>query len=113
MITLSKIYKNYDNLKVLKDVNLHVAKGEIYGLIGKNGAGKTTIFKIILGLTEFESGTLCIAGSKKKTELPQKRKKIGFFIGNNFYDYLTAEENLHYYRPVSYTHLTLPTKLEV
>lgn len=98
MITLSKIYKNYDNLKVLKDVNLHVAKGEIYGLIGKNGAGKTTIFKIILGLTEFESGTLCIAGSKKKTELPQKRKKIGFFIGNNFYDYLTAEENLHYYR---------------
>ena len=47
MITLSKIYKNYDNLKVLKDVNLHVAKGEIYGLIGKNGAGKTTIFKII------------------------------------------------------------------
>lgn len=35
MITLSKIYKNYDNLKVLKDVNLHVAKGEIYGLIGK------------------------------------------------------------------------------
>lgn len=98
MITLSKIYKNYDNLRVLKDVNLHVAKGEIYGLIGKNGAGKTTIFKIILGLTEFESGTLCIAGSKKKTELPQKRKKIGFFIGNNFYDYLTAEENLHYYR---------------
>lgn len=79
MITLSKIYKNYDNLKVLKDVNLHVAKGEIYGLIGKNGAGKTTIFKIILGLTEFESGTLCIAGSKKKTELPQKRKKNRFF----------------------------------
>ena len=97
-IVIVNIENMYDNLKVLKDVNLHVAKGEIYGLIGKNGAGKTTIFKIILGLTEFESGTLCIAGSKKKTELPQKRKKIGFFIGNNFYDYLTAEENLHYYR---------------
>ena len=49
MITLSHIHKNYGNFEVLKDVNLHVNKGEIYGLIGKNGAGKTTIFKIILG----------------------------------------------------------------
>ena len=46
MITLSKIYKNYDNLKVLKDVNLHVAKGEIYGLIGKMVPGRQRFLKL-------------------------------------------------------------------
>ena len=98
MIQLSQIQKNYGNFEVLKDVNLHVEKGEIYGLIGKNGAGKTTIFKIILGLTEYNGGTLSINHSKKNSELQNSRKKIGFFIGKNFFDYLTAEENLHYYR---------------
>lgn len=98
MITLSHIHKNYGNFEVLKDVNLHVDTGEIYGLIGKNGAGKTTIFKIILGLTTFESGTLSIAGSKTASNLRNERKKVGFFIGKNFFDYLNAEENLHYYR---------------
>lgn len=98
MITLSHIPKSYDDFQVLKDVNLTVNKGEIYGLIGKNGAGKTTIFKIILGLTDFESGTLSIAGSQSDSALQNKRKKIGFFIGKNFFDYMNAEENLHYYR---------------
>lgn len=98
MITLSHIHKSYGDYKVLKDVNLTVKKGEIYGLIGKNGAGKTTIFKIILGLTSFESGDLSIADSKSKKDLQNKRKKVGFFIGKNFFDYMTAEENLHYYR---------------
>lgn len=98
MITLLHVHKSYGKFEVLKDVNLHVNKGEIYGLIGKNGAGKTTIFKIILGLTAFESGTLSIAGGKTTADLQNKRKKVGFFIGKNFFDYLSAEENLHYYR---------------
>lgn len=98
MISLQNIHKNYGTHPVLEDVNLTVHKGEIYGLIGKNGAGKTTIFKIILGLTEFEKGKLSIAGSKSQSTLSQSRKKIGFFIGKNFFDYLTARENLEYYR---------------
>lgn len=64
----------------------------------KNGAGKTTIFKIILGLTVFENGRLSIAGKSIKADLESGRKKIGFFIGKNFFDYLTARENLEYYR---------------
>ncbi len=97
MITLSHIDKNYGKVQVLKDVNLHVNKGEIYGLVGKNGAGKTTIFKIILGLTTFEKGELAIDDSKSTTELQENRKKIGFFIGKTFFDYLSAQENLDYY----------------
>ena len=98
MISLCGIQKSYGSHQVLEDVNLTVRQGEIYGLIGKNGAGKTTIFKIILGLTMFESGRLSIAGKSTKADLESGRKKIGFFIGKNFFDYLTAEENLEYYR---------------
>ena len=98
MISLRNIQKSYWSHQVLRGVNLTVRQGEIYGLIGKNGSGKTTIFKIILGLTEFENGLLSIAGKSTKAELSNSRKKIGFFIGKNFFDYLTAAENLEYYR---------------
>jgi ABC-2 type transport system ATP-binding protein len=98
MISLHDIQKSYGSHQVLKNVDLTVRQGEIYGLIEKNGAGKTTIFKIILGLTMFESGRLSIAGKSTKADLESGRKKIGFFIGKNFFDYLTAKENLDYYR---------------
>ncbi|MEE0435306.1 MAG: ATP-binding cassette domain-containing protein [Peptococcaceae bacterium] len=98
MISLCHIDKKYGTQQVLEDVNLTIQKGDIYGLIGKNGAGKTTIFKMILGLTNFESGQLSIFGSDSKAALSAGRKHIGFFIGKNFFDYLTARENLDYYR---------------
>ncbi len=98
MISLHDIQKSYGSHQVLKNVDLTVRQGEIYGLIGKNGAGKTTIFKIILGLTDFENGRLSIAGKCAKADLGNGRKKIGLFIGKNFFDYLTAKENLEYYR---------------
>lgn len=62
MISLHDIQKSYGSHQVLKNVDLTIRQGEIYGLIGKNGAGKTTIFNIILGLTDFENGRLSIAG---------------------------------------------------
>ena len=76
---------------------MQVNRGDIYGLVGKNGAGKTTIFKMILGLSEFSQGTVSIAGSKGKKQLMESRKKIGFFVGSNFYDYLSGRDNLEYY----------------
>lgn len=57
IISLEKVEKSYGKFKVLKNVNLEINKGEIYGLVGKNGAGKTTIFKIILGLSDFQDGS--------------------------------------------------------
>ena len=104
MISLHNIQKSYGPHLVLEDVNLTIQKGEIYGLIGKNGAGKTTIFKIILGLTEFENGQLSIIGKSTKKDIESSRKKIGFFIGKNFFDYLTAKENLEYYRQMKGIH---------
>lgn len=97
VIRLEGVEKSYGRHHVLKGVTMQVNKGDIYGLVGKNGAGKTTIFKMILGLSEFTTGTVSIAGSNTKKELYLNRRKIGFFVGSNFYNYLTGKANLEYY----------------
>ena len=100
VIALNNIGKNYGKHEVLKGVNMQVNKGDIYGLIGRNGAGKTTIFKMILGLSEYNNGELSITGSQTKRELYQNRGKIGFLVGTKFYNYLNAKRNLQYYATV-------------
>lgn len=69
MISLNRISKRYGKHKVLEDVTMDIYKGDIFGLIGKNGAGKTTMFKVILGLSEFEQGSLRSA----MREIPWKK----------------------------------------
>ena len=98
VIALEGIIKNYGDHKVLKGVDMHVNKGDIYGLIGKNRAGKTTLFKVVLGLSNFQGGKLSLFGGKNENENRQNRRKIGFLVGANFYDYLSGRENLHYFR---------------
>lgn len=95
VIRLKNIKKSYGKKEVLTDVNLSIDKGDIFGLIGKNGAGKSTMFKVILGLSEFEGGELYINGSKEN--LDEGRSKMGFFVGDNLFRYLNAEQNLQYY----------------
>lgn len=97
MIKIDALDKYYGDIHVLKNLSLNINKGDIYGLIGKNGAGKTTIFKIILGLSDYKKGNLSIMGSVDNKELQKKRKEIGFFIGKNFFYYLNAKDNLKYY----------------
>ena len=97
VIRLDGVEKSYGKHQVLKGVTMQVNKGDIYGLVGKNGAGKTTIFKMILGLSEFKTGSVSIAGSTTNKELYTNRGKIGFFVGSNFYNYLTGKANLEYY----------------
>ncbi len=99
-IRLEQIVKNYGKHEVLKGASLTVNKGDIYGLIGKNGSGKTTIFKIVLGLSDYRGGNLSIAGSTNPKELIRNRRKIGFFVGSHFYPNLSAKENLRYYATV-------------
>ena len=97
IISLEQVEKKYGRHQVLSGVNMKINKGDIYGLIGKNGAGKTTIFKIILGLSEFDGGTLTICGGSDKKSLTEGRSRIGFFIGSNFFPKMNARENLLYY----------------
>lgn len=96
IISLKGIQKSYGKHEVLKGVDLEVEKGDIYGLVGKNGSGKTTIFKIILGLSEFSEGEVHIGAPGESLE--EGRSRIGFFVGQNFFSYMTARQNLEYYR---------------
>lgn len=100
VVRLEHVSKSYGKHAVLNDVNMLVQKGDIYGLVGRNGAGKTTIFKMILGLSERNSGVVSIAESKNEKELFKNRSKVGFLVGTKFYDYLSARENLKYYATV-------------
>ena len=97
VIALHNVQKSYGKHQVLSDVNMQVNKGDIYGLIGKNGAGKTTIFKLILGLSEFNDGELTIMGGSSKKDIAAGRRHIGFFIGSNFFPKMNATQNLTYY----------------
>ena len=98
VIGVDGLIKSYGKKEVLKGVDMHVNKGDIYGVIGKNGAGKTTLFKILLGLSGYNSGKISIFGGKDDRENTFNRRRIGFFVGTNFYDYLSGKENLHYFR---------------
>lgn len=98
IIAMRGVQKSYGKHQVLKSVNLQVNKGDIYGLVGKNGAGKSTIFKVILGLSDYQGGELLIGGGSSLREIEEGRRKIGFLVGTNFFPYMTGRQNLEYYR---------------
>ncbi|MEW9094717.1 MAG: ABC transporter ATP-binding protein [Clostridiaceae bacterium] len=89
--------KTYKNVNVVDNLNINVARGDIYGFLGKNGAGKTTTIKMIMGLSKVTSGEIEIFGSKV---LDDKRYgRIGSLIDYpGFYLNLTGEENLEIHR---------------
>ncbi|WP_414051403.1 ABC transporter ATP-binding protein [Macrococcus animalis] len=96
LIELVDICKSYRNNAILKNVNMKVEKGKVYGLVGRNGAGKTTIMKIILGLTDYNSGYILF---NNQVITPKKdnyfKAKIGFLIDQaSCYSDLTVYQNL-------------------
>ena len=95
LIETEGLTKYFGETPAIKDVDLHVKKGEIYGLLGRNGAGKTTIMKMLLGLTKATKGTIKLFN--KPFEKPEKSilNRIGAMIETpGFYPNLTATENL-------------------
>lgn len=80
-------------------MNLHVKPGRIYGLLGRNGAGKTTIMKMILGLTPITSGEVDVFGQNIKGHEKRIYPRIGAIIETpGFYPNLTGTENLEILR---------------
>lgn len=99
VIIINSLTKKYSGNNVVNNVSLNVAKGDIYGIVGKNGAGKTTIMKMLLGLIPKSSGEISLFGRSDEESLQHNRGKIGAIIETPaFYPYLTASENLNYYR---------------
>ena len=75
-LKIENISKSFDNQKVLDDINLEVKKGEIFGFIGLNGQGKTTLIKIIIDLLDQDAGEVEISGISRL--LPESRKQISY-----------------------------------
>ncbi|MCC0636707.1 MULTISPECIES: ABC transporter ATP-binding protein [unclassified Clostridioides] len=95
VIETKHLTKVYGEQEVVSKVNLHIKKGQIYGLLGRNGAGKTTIMKMILGLTPITSGEVTVFGKNIKGREKQIYPRIGAIIETpGFYPNLTGTENL-------------------
>lgn len=94
MIKVQKLVKKYGNFKALKGVSFKVDQGEVYSLLGSNGAGKTTIIKIITGLLEATSGDALIDG-KNINDGTNVKKLFGYMPEEpHLYDRLTGREFL-------------------
>lgn len=95
VIETRAVTKIYGEQTAVNSVDLHVKPGQIYGLLGRNGAGKTTIMKMILGLTPITSGEVKVFGQNIKGHEKRIYPRIGAIIENpGFYPNLTGTENL-------------------
>lgn len=95
VLSIKSLTKLYKNGRGIKNISFDVEKGDIVGLLGPNGSGKTTTMKIILGLTSPDSGSFEIFGMTTDTHYAEVMLKTGALIeAPAIYDYLSAENNL-------------------
>lgn len=99
MIEITDLYKNFDNNKVLRGINLEIDTGETIVIIGRSGCGKSVLIKHIVGLLIPDSGTIKVEGQivneMNLSELYELRKRFGFlFQGAALFDSMTVEENI-------------------
>lgn len=95
MLHVSNLTKAFSRKPALRDVSFRVERGEIYGLLGHNGAGKSTTLGIILGMVMPDSGEVAIDGVSVLHDRSQALRKIGaIFEAPAFYDYLSGWDNL-------------------
>lgn len=95
VIETKNLTKTYGTSTVVDNVNIHVPKGKIYGLLGRNGAGKTTIMSMLLKLTTPTDGDIRLFDKEYKENSKEIYTRIGSIIETpGFYENLTAKENL-------------------
>src|ERR1700744_5557766 len=95
MIELRNVIKNFGGRLAVDDVSFSVARGEIYGLLGHNGAGKSTSIGMMLGQVWPTSGEVKICGFDVATNRGKALAKVGaIFESPAFYDYLSGLKNL-------------------
>ena len=100
-IHCESVSKNYGKIHALSNINFDVNRAEIFGIIGPDGAGKTTLFRILTTLILAESGTAAIDGFDVLKDYKEIRKRVGYMPGRfSLYQDLTVEENLEFFATV-------------
>ena len=97
-IIVKNVSKSYGKVQALDDVSFSVGKGEVFGLIGPDGAGKTSMFRILCSLLLPETGTASVDGFDVVKQMRQVRCRVGYMPGKfSLYQDLTIEENLNFF----------------
>lgn len=104
-VTVEQLVKNYGSakapVKALQGVSFEVEKGELFGLIGPDGAGKTTLFRILTTLLLPDSGRATVDGMDAVKDFRSIRKHVGYMPGRfSLYQDLTVEENLEFFATI-------------
>lgn len=100
-IAVNNISKSYKKLKAVENITFNVNEGELFGLIGPDGAGKTTIFRILTTLLVANEGSAEVAGFDVVKQLKEIRNSVGYMPGKfSLYQDLTVEENLHFFATI-------------
>ena len=106
MIEVHNISKKYSKVQALQDISFSVDKGEIFGLIGPDGAGKTTLFRILTTLILADSGTATLNGWDVVKDYSKIRENVGYMPGKfSLYLNMTIEENLDFFATLFHTTL--------
>ena len=97
-IEVNNISKHYGKVQALNNVSFSVKKGEVFGLIGPDGAGKTSMYRILCSLLLPDNGTAIVDGFDVVQQMKEIRKRIGYMPGKfSLYQDLTIEENLKFF----------------
>ena len=97
-IIVNNISKSYGKVKALQDVSFSVSKGEVFGLIGPDGAGKTSMFRILCTLLLPDEGTASVDGFDVVQQMKDIRRRVGYMPGKfSLYQDLTVQENLEFF----------------
>jgi len=97
-IEVKDLVKQFGSFRAVDEISFHVNQGEIFGLLGANGAGKTTAMKILCGLSRPTSGKAIVAGYDASVDSEQIKKSIGYMSQKfSLYEDLTVWENFWFY----------------
>ncbi len=103
-VSVHLLGKKYDRVTALHDISFEVEPGEIYGIIGPDGAGKTTLFRILATLLLPDNGNVTVGGYDVVKKYRAVRRIIGYMPGRfSLYHDLTVEENLNFFATVFHT----------
>lgn len=98
MVQIENLVKRYGNLVALDHLNLKVEEGEIFGLLGPNGSGKTTAMNCLLALLKFDKGSILIEGKEMEPDAYEIKKKIGVVMQNvAVFEQMNVQENIDYF----------------
>ena len=98
IVQIENLVKRYGNLVALDHLNLSISEGEVFGLLGPNGSGKTTAINCMLSLLKYDKGSIHIFGEEMRPDNYKVKQQIGIVLQNvAVFDELTVYENIDYF----------------